>query len=121
VERVAGNRHQLAGKWGFTTISGTDILGSEHRAYMGSGTGGSQSYTFMRNGSYKMFNYIKARPTALKCRTLPGKTVLNAGDGDRYHPASHQRASIRSSHPAGTTLAYDIHRIAKEPASSATG
>ncbi len=50
----------LIGTWGFTTISGTTYWDKSTGAYIGSGSGGSQSYTFSPDGTYKMFNYVKA-------------------------------------------------------------
>lgn len=51
----------LEGKWGFTTISGTTYWDQNTGAYLGSGTGGSQTYTILPGGKYKFFNYIKSR------------------------------------------------------------
>ena len=45
----------LIGTWGFTTISGTTYWDKSTGAYLGSGSGGSQSYTFAPGGTYKMF------------------------------------------------------------------
>lgn len=73
----------LAGSWGFTTISGTTYWDRSTGAYMGSGTGGSQSYTFMRNGRYKMFNYIKARTYGFETQALTWENGNYAVSGDR--------------------------------------
>lgn len=60
----------LIGTWGFTTISGTTYWDKSTGAYMGSGSGGSQSYTFAPGGPYKLFNYVKAGSYGWEMQTL---------------------------------------------------
>jgi hypothetical protein len=73
----------LVGTWGFTTISGTTYWDAQTGAYRGSGSGGSQSYTFIRNGTYKMFNYIKARTYGFETQALTWENGTYAVSGDR--------------------------------------
>jgi hypothetical protein len=61
---------QLLGKWGFTSISGTTYWDKSTGAYMGSGNGGSQTYTFYPNGTYKFFNYIKTNSYGWEMQAL---------------------------------------------------
>jgi hypothetical protein len=50
---------------------------------MGNGFGGSQSYTFAANGTYKMFNYIKTRTYSLEMQTLTWEDGRYSVTGDR--------------------------------------
>ncbi len=87
------------GCWGFTTISGTTYWDRSTGAYMGSGTGGSQSYTFLGNGRYKMFNYIKARTYGFETQALTWENGSYAVSGDRItlRPTSGKYQVISSS------------------------
>lgn len=97
--RSGQSASRLTGKWGFTTISGTTYWDRSTGAYMGSGTGGSQSYTFMANGRYKMFNYIKARTYGLEMQTLTWEDGTYSVSGDRVtlRPTSGKYQVISSS------------------------
>lgn len=80
----------LTGQWGFTSISGTTYWDKSTGAYLGSGTGGSQSYTFLGNGRYKMFNYIKTRQYNWEIQALTWEdgTVSVSGDTLVFTPTS---------------------------------
>lgn len=73
---------RLAGQWAFTTISGTTYWDKNTGAYLGDGTGASQTYTFERNGKYRMFTYIKTRSYGWQIQTLTWEegTVLLEGN-----------------------------------------
>lgn len=98
----------LLGEWGFTTISGTTYWDKGTGAYLGSGTGGSQTYTFLPNGRYKMFNYIKSRMYSweTQCLTWEEGTVAFSGNkvtitptGGKYQVIDNQVASKNYTRP----------------------
>jgi hypothetical protein len=97
--RSGQSASQLTGKWGFTTISGTTYWDKSTGAYMGSGTGGSQSYTFLGNGRYKLFNYIKARTYGFETQALTWEDGTYTVNGDRItlRPTSGKYQMISSS------------------------
>jgi hypothetical protein len=75
---------QLLGKWSFTSISGTTYWDKSTGAYMGSGNGGSQTYTFYSNGTYKFFNYIKTNSYGWEMQALTweeGTVTANPNTG----------------------------------------
>ncbi len=74
---------QLLGKWGFTSISGTTYWDKSTGAYMGSGNGGSQTYTFYPNGTYKFFNYIKTNSYGWEMQALTWEEGTVSVDGDK--------------------------------------
>jgi hypothetical protein len=78
----------LEGKWGFTTISGTTYWDKTTGAYLGSGTGGSQTYTILPGGKYKFFNYIKSRMYGWETQYLTWEegTVTIQGDKVTFTP-----------------------------------
>jgi len=73
----------LVGTWGFTTISGTTYWDKSTGAYMGSGSGGSQSYTFAPGGTYKMFNYVKAGSYGWETQALTWENGRYSVQGDK--------------------------------------
>ena len=81
---------QLVGSWGFTTISGTTYWDKSTGAYMGSGMGGAQSYTFLPGGRYKFFNYVKAGSYGWEMQTLTWEEgiVSESGDSITLRPSS---------------------------------
>ena len=80
----------LIGSWGFTTISGTTYWDRSTGAYLGGGTGGSQTYTFLPGGRYKLFNYVRSRNTGWQLETLTWEegTVSVEGDSLVLQPTS---------------------------------
>jgi hypothetical protein len=72
----------LVGTWGFTSISGTTYWDKSTGAYMGSGSGGSQSYTFAPDGTYKLFNYVKAGSYGWEMQTLTWENGRYTVKGD---------------------------------------
>jgi hypothetical protein len=73
----------LVGQWAFTTISGTTYWDKSTGAYLGDGTGASQTYTFERNGKYRMFTYIKTRSYGWQIQTLTWEEGAVILEGDR--------------------------------------
>ena len=73
----------LIGTWGFTTISGTTYWDSTTGAYLGAGTGGSQTYTFEKNGRYRMFNYVRSRTSGWQLETMTWEEGTYTVDGDQ--------------------------------------
>lgn len=73
----------LQGRWTVTSISGTTYFDKNTGAYLGSGTGGSQSYTFLPDGRYKLFNYIKTRSYGWETEALTWEEGTATVEGDR--------------------------------------
>jgi hypothetical protein len=89
-QQVPAGASALIGTWGFTTISGTTYWDKSTGAYRGSGSGGSQSYTFSPNGTYKLFNYVKAGSYGWETQALTwenGKYTVK-GDTVTLRPTS---------------------------------
>lgn len=66
----SGSSSTLTGRWGFTSISGTTYWDKSTGAYLGSGTGGSQTYTLLPDGKYRLFNYLKTRQYGWETQAL---------------------------------------------------
>lgn len=67
--RGTGIPGEVVGQWRFTTISGVTHWDSSGR-YLGSGSGGAQSYVFAKDGTYTMFNYVKSNSYGWTIQTL---------------------------------------------------
>jgi hypothetical protein len=80
----------LVGKWAMTTISGTTYWDKSTGAYAGSGSGGAQTYTFSRDGRYKLFNLIKTNSYGWETQALTWEegTVALKGDTLTLRPTS---------------------------------
>ncbi len=80
--RAAAPAGAVVGTWGMTSISGTTYWDKSTGAYKGSGSGGSQSYTFAPDGTYKLFNYVKAGSYGWETQALTWENGRYSVKGD---------------------------------------